>query len=85
MAVPKKKKTRAARDERRSHHALSKMALTACPECGFMNPPHRVCKNCGSYRGRKMVGSGVAAALQKTEAKKETKKATEKKSEKKSK
>ena len=85
MAVPKKKKTTAARDERRSHHALKKMALVACSECGFMNPPHRACKKCGNYRGRKMVGSGAVATLQKMEAAKKPKKDTKKKTEKKSK
>lgn len=82
MAVPKKKKTRARRDERRSHHALTRLALVACKECGHMNPPHRICKNCGTYRGRKMVGSGAEAALQKMEATKKADKKSEKTKEK---
>ena len=26
--------------------------MTKCPNCGEMIKPHRVCPNCGSYKGK---------------------------------
>ena len=39
---------------RRSHHALSAPALSQCPQCGASKEPHRVCAECGHYRGRQI-------------------------------
>jgi ribosomal protein L32 len=42
MAVPKKKTSQARRDQRRAHHAMKKLNLVACPNCGEPHMPHRV-------------------------------------------
>jgi large subunit ribosomal protein L32 len=55
MAVPKKKTSQARRDQRRAHHALKGPNLTACPNCGELRIPHRVCLECGHYKGRTIV------------------------------
>ncbi|MEW6638814.1 MAG: 50S ribosomal protein L32 [Actinomycetota bacterium] len=55
MAVPKKKTSRARRDKRRAHHALKGPGLVACPNCGEPRLPHRVCPECGHYKGRTVV------------------------------
>ena len=55
MAVPKKKTSKARRDKRRAHHALSKPNLIACPQCQELHLPHRVCSNCGYYKGRQVI------------------------------
>jgi large subunit ribosomal protein L32 len=55
MAVPKKKTSRARRDQRRAHHALKGPNLVACPNCDEPRIPHRVCPNCGFYKGRTVV------------------------------
>lgn len=55
MAVPKKRTTRAAQGQRRSHDALQVTQLTACLSCGKEVRPHTVCPSCGSYRGRKLL------------------------------
>ena len=55
MAVPKKKHSKARRDQRRSHHALRGPNLVACPNCGARRMPHRVCPECGTYKGRAVV------------------------------
>lgn len=55
MAVPKKKHSSARRDQRRAHHALRAPNLVACPNCGAQRMPHRVCPECGSYKGRTVV------------------------------
>ena len=49
MAVPKKKTSQARRNQRRAHHALGKPGLVACPNCGELHMPHRVCPECGYY------------------------------------
>jgi len=53
--VPKKKTSKARRDQRRSHHALSPKNLTACPQCKAMKPQHQVCPECGSYGGKQVM------------------------------
>jgi large subunit ribosomal protein L32 len=55
MAVPKKKTSHARRDQRRAHHALKGPNLIACPNCGERRIPHRVCPECGHYKGRTVV------------------------------
>jgi large subunit ribosomal protein L32 len=55
VAVPKKKTSRARRNQRRAHNALSGPALVACPNCGEPHVPHRVCHECGYYKGRTAV------------------------------
>jgi large subunit ribosomal protein L32 len=55
MAVPKAKTTKSRRNMRRSHHALVAPARSNCPQCGEAKHPHRVCPNCGTYRGRDVI------------------------------
>ena len=55
MAVPKKKTSQARRDQRRAHHAIKSLNLSACPNCGHQRRPHRVCPECGNYKGRTVV------------------------------
>ena len=52
MAVPKGKVSKARRNKRRS--AVSKLAMPAmstCSNCGAYKAPHKVCKQCGYYKG----------------------------------
>ena len=56
MAVPKRRKSRSQRDKRRANHdKVAAPNLSACPKCGDMMFPHRVCPGCGHYKGRKIV------------------------------
>ncbi len=56
MAVPKKKVSKARRDKRRSSTwKLEQPNLSKCPKCGEYNLSHRVCSNCGTYRGEVIV------------------------------
>ena len=55
MAVPKRRTSRAKRDKRRSHDSLTASARSNCPQCGEPKIPHRVCANCGTYRGREVI------------------------------
>ena len=55
MAVPKKKVTPSRRDKRRSHHALTRVNVVECPDCGELKRAHHVCAACGHYRDRQVV------------------------------
>ncbi|MDR1440613.1 MAG: 50S ribosomal protein L32, partial [Clostridiales bacterium] len=51
MAVPKSKVSKARRDHRKSQWKLSPLNLVACPQCHVLKRPHRVCAECGYYKG----------------------------------
>ncbi len=52
MAVPKGKTSKARRNTRRSAvWKLEMPAMSTCPNCGAIKAPHKVCKNCGFYKG----------------------------------
>jgi large subunit ribosomal protein L32 len=55
MATPKRRTSSARRDRRRSHHALENPGTSTCANCGETKLPHRVCAQCGHYRGRQVV------------------------------
>lgn len=47
--------TRSHTGNRRSHHALKAKVFTKCSNCSQSKETHVVCKNCGFYRGRKVL------------------------------
>lgn len=55
MAVPARKVSKTSQRTRRAHMALTAKQTTKCPSCGAIIKSHRVCKECGSYKGRKVV------------------------------
>jgi len=76
MAVPKRRKTKSRRNQRRMHLFIAKAFLTLCSKCKKPVLPHTVCKNCGYYKGREVIN--VLKKLTKKEKKakeKEIKKA----------
>ena len=55
MAVPKRRTSKAKRDKRRSHDGLGSGVSSKCPQCDGPKLPHRVCPNCGTYKGRAIL------------------------------
>ena len=56
MAVPKRKTSKARRDTRRSNvWKLEAPAFSKCINCGELTSPHKVCKNCGFYKGVEVI------------------------------
>lgn len=56
MAVPKKRVSRTRRDKRRAQAwKLAAPALSRCTQCGELKTPHRVCGNCGYYKGKEVI------------------------------
>ena len=55
MAVPKNKVSKARRDKRRANWKLKAPNLVECPQCKALKLPHRVCPNCGQYKGKEVI------------------------------
>jgi len=63
--------TRAHTANRRSHHALKEARLSTCSKCGSAHLRHRMCDQCGTYRGKEIVN--VTAKFEKKIAKRKEK------------
>lgn len=55
MAVPKNKVSKARRDKRRANWKLTAPNLVECPQCHALKLPHRVCPECGQYKGKEVI------------------------------
>ncbi len=55
MATPRSKKSKSARNMRRSHLALGTNAVMECPSCGEIKRPHNVCPSCGTYDSKEII------------------------------
>ncbi len=47
---------------RANHDKVAAPNIVACPNCGSMMVPHRVCGSCGQYDGRQVKDKGQAEA-----------------------
>lgn len=56
MAVPKRRTSKARRDQRRASSCkLEAPTLVKCSNCGEFKRPHRVCASCGFYNGKEVI------------------------------
>ena len=55
MAVPKRRTSKSRKRKRRTHWKLKSPNLAECPQCHEMILPHRVCPDCGHYKGEEVV------------------------------
>lgn len=55
MSVPKKRVSKQRKRKRRTHYKAAPVAFQPCPRCGGPRVSHRVCPNCGYYKGRKVL------------------------------
>jgi large subunit ribosomal protein L32 len=56
MALPKYRVSKSRGRKRRAHYLRVEIpSLSKCPNCGAVKLPHRVCPECGFYKGRKVV------------------------------
>jgi large subunit ribosomal protein L32 len=72
---------------RRAHHSLKAARLSVCSNCGAKHERHKVCLECGFYKGKEVLEiKSKKALVTKAEGEKVEEKAVEKtKTEKKSK
>lgn len=55
MAVPKRKTSKAKRDSRRASWKIALPGMVKCPQCHAFKLPHRVCGECGTYKGAEVI------------------------------
>jgi len=55
MPTPKRKLSRARRDKRSANKGIKPKAITGCQTCQAPIAPHQACKECGYYKGVKML------------------------------
>lgn len=61
MPHPKRKLSKSRRDKRRTHDKAVASTISTCSNCGTPVLYHRVCGECGYYRGKLAVEKSVAA------------------------
>ncbi len=54
-ALPKHKVSRHQRGNRRRHQQLTAPVMVVCPTCKALMRAHRVCLECGYYKGRQVI------------------------------
>ncbi|PRX40866.1 LSU ribosomal protein L32P [Planifilum fimeticola] len=55
VAVPFRRTSKTRKRKRRTHFKLSVPGMVRCPQCGEWKLAHRVCKECGHYKGEEVV------------------------------
>lgn len=80
MPVPKRKRSKARRDKRFANKGLKPKQITACPQCKSAIAPHQLCKECGHYKGVKVITTKVERLVKRAELN-QAKKAKAKKAE----
>ncbi len=61
MPHPKRKMSKTRRDKRRTHYKAEAPTLSTCSNCGSNTLLHRVCPDCGYYRGSLAVAKKETA------------------------
>jgi len=52
MAHPKRKTSKQRKNKRRTHYKAALPTVSVCSNCGASVQYHRVCPECGFYRGK---------------------------------
>jgi large subunit ribosomal protein L32 len=55
MPVPKRKTSKSRRDKRSANKGLKPKIVALCQTCQAPVIPHLVCKECGYYKGKKVL------------------------------
>ena len=55
MPVPKRKRSRARRDSRFANKGMKVQSITKYSSCAAPLATHQACKNCGFYKGEKVL------------------------------
>lgn len=55
MGNPKRRHSKTRGMKRRTHYKMTAANASACPQCGSPRVPHRICANCGTYKGKEVI------------------------------
>lgn len=69
MPVPKRKRSRARRDSRFANKGIEPKAFTSCSQCEAPLAPHQACRECGYYKGSKVLATKVDRVVKRAEQK----------------
>lgn len=70
MPVPKRKRSRTRRDKRFANKGLKEVAVTSCAQCTKPLIPHAACRECGFYKGAKMLSTKSDRGVKRLETRK---------------
>ena len=68
MALPKQRHTRHRRDRARTQYDVALVNTQECPKCKARILSHRVCPECGHYKGMEMVNTAPKLKAEKKTA-----------------
>jgi large subunit ribosomal protein L32 len=71
MPVPKRKVSRSRRDKRSANKGISVMTMTRCATCQAPAVPHRICQECGYYKGEKIIRTKTERFYERNKEKKQ--------------
>jgi len=55
MGLPKRRTSKEKQRKRATFYKVKDASATACPNCGEVRLPHRLCPSCGYYNGKEIV------------------------------
>ena len=61
MALPKRRQSKARGRKRRTHYKATPATMYSCPNCATPVLYHRVCEQCGHYRGKQAIAAKAEA------------------------
>ncbi len=61
MPNPKRQHSKSRSRKRRTHYKATAPTITKCSNCGAPILMHRVCADCGHYRGKLVIEKTLAA------------------------
>ncbi len=68
MPVPKRKRSRARRDSRFANKGMEVKSFGKCPNCEDAVLPHQACKNCGHYKGAKVIETKLERVVKRAQS-----------------
>ena len=71
MQAPQRRTSKTKKRMRRTHYKIEANGVVKCTNCGEMIQPHRVCPECGFYKGKAVIKKEEVSS--KEEIKKEEK------------
>lgn len=57
MANPKRKWSKARTHKQRANWKIGNVTMAVCAQCHQPKQPHRLCSNCGYYRGKEVINT----------------------------
>jgi large subunit ribosomal protein L32 len=70
MPVPKRKTSKARRNNRNANKNVTASSFMDCKNCGNVCMPHQVCKSCGFYKGIKVMVTKLDRSMTRGESRK---------------